>query len=434
MAEIIKVQIVALVSAKVLYSGVCLSDLHTKGAVAPGPDGIPITRFKMPHIGGHEGLGRIVALGPDCGSDLKLDTLVRIRWASRVCRQCEYCLVGTEQYCLKGTNYLHHEGRSFLKYLALDADCLTILPHDVDPKVIALVLCAGITAYKVGKSSSRSKHLGRHWLGVVGAGGRLGHMAVQYAKILGAQVIGIDAPDKCDFVLSLGATEFVVFINIGPVRRIRETTGLGAHSAVVTAGSGKAYAHACEMLRPRDLAAQESSPSTLFNSFTSNTAFQLGLALRLRILSLPSSQRKPALISISLGGGNTSTGAPHIVFQCATEPGTIPDNDVWVRRKRNTVERWGVSSWLMRRKIIAGLEGGNGDGTGVEEAFVRKYALGSSSGGKNADEYAIHGGGFPIRVKGVDGVVGVIVVSGLKQEDDHQVIVEVVREFIAQGQ
>ncbi|KAL5000406.1 hypothetical protein BDV10DRAFT_183472 [Aspergillus recurvatus] len=184
---------------------------------------------------------------------------------------------------------------------------------------------------------------------------------------------------------------------------------------------------------PRDLAAQESSPSTLFNSFTSNTAFQLGLSLRTRILSLPSSQRKPALISISLGGSNSPTGAPHVVFQCATEPGTIPDNDVWVRRKRNTVERWGVSSWLMRRKLIAGLEGGNGDGIGVEEAFVRKYALGSSSGGKNADDYAIHGGGFPVRVKGVDGVVGVIVVSGLKQEDDHQVIVEVVREFIAQG-
>ncbi|KAL4759225.1 DUF967 domain protein [Aspergillus foveolatus] len=184
---------------------------------------------------------------------------------------------------------------------------------------------------------------------------------------------------------------------------------------------------------PRELAAQESSPSAIFNSFTSDTAFKLGLALRTRILSLPSSQRKPALISISLGGSNGPTGAPHVVFQCATEPGTVPDNEVWVRRKRNTVERWSVSSWLMRRKIFAGLEGGNADGIGAEEAFVRKYALVSSSGGKIADDYAIHGGGFPIRVKGVDGVVGVVVVSGLKQEDDHQVIVEVVQEFIAQG-
>ncbi|KAL4909161.1 hypothetical protein BDW74DRAFT_78198 [Aspergillus multicolor] len=182
---------------------------------------------------------------------------------------------------------------------------------------------------------------------------------------------------------------------------------------------------------PRDLAAQESSPSTLFKTFTSTTAWNLGLALRSRILALPSSQRKPALISISLGSTNSATGTPHIIFQCATEPGTVPDNDMWVRRKRNTVERWGVSSWLMRRKIIAGLE--EGSTVGVEEAFVRKYGLGSSSGGRNADDYAVHGGGFPVRVNGVDGVVGVIVVSGLKQEDDHQVIVETVREFIEQG-
>ncbi|BCS20572.1 DUF967 domain protein [Aspergillus puulaauensis] len=177
---------------------------------------------------------------------------------------------------------------------------------------------------------------------------------------------------------------------------------------------------------PRDLAGLESSPSLLFTSFTSTTAWTLGLALRDRILSLPSAQRKPALISITLAGGLE----PHVVFQCATEPGTVADNDNWVRRKRNTVLRWGVSSWLMRQKMIAGRDG-NADG--VEEAFVGKYALVSSSGGKTADEYAIHGGAFPIRVKGVDGVVGVIVVSGLKQEDDHQVIVEVVRDFIGMG-
>jgi D-arabinose 1-dehydrogenase-like Zn-dependent alcohol dehydrogenase len=36
-------------------------------------------------------------------------------------------------------------------YIALDADYLTILPDDIDPKVIGPVLCAGVTAYKVCK-------------------------------------------------------------------------------------------------------------------------------------------------------------------------------------------------------------------------------------------------------------------------------------------
>ncbi|PKY03309.1 DUF967 domain protein [Aspergillus campestris IBT 28561] len=181
---------------------------------------------------------------------------------------------------------------------------------------------------------------------------------------------------------------------------------------------------------PVVLTAQESSPSVLFPTFTATTAWTLGLSLRERILSLPSSQRRPALISISLGGAYPS---PHVVFQCATEPGTVADNEEWVRRKRATVLRWGVSSWLMRRKVLAGLgalEGGEREKE-VEGAFVRKFALKSGSGGP-ADEYAIHGGGFPVRVTGVDGVVGVIVVSGLKQEDDHQVVVETVREFVGE--
>jgi D-arabinose 1-dehydrogenase-like Zn-dependent alcohol dehydrogenase len=72
---------------------------------------------------------------------------------------------------------------------------------------------------------------------------------VQYARAFGAQVIGVDAPDKRDFVLGLGATEFVDFVSSDPIQRVHEITRLGAHAAVVTAGSAKAFAHACEMLR-----------------------------------------------------------------------------------------------------------------------------------------------------------------------------------------
>lgn len=157
------------VLAKVLYTGVCLSgrkcsrseekkanlsDLHTKDGTASGIDGNPITNLKFPHVGGHEGVGRIVALGPGCGSDVKVGALVGIRFTSRVCRRCEYCLAGTEQYCVKATNHLHHEDGSFQEYIALDADYLTILPDDVDPKLIGPVLCAGVTAYKVISSKT----------------------------------------------------------------------------------------------------------------------------------------------------------------------------------------------------------------------------------------------------------------------------------------
>ncbi|CAI7657676.1 unnamed protein product [Penicillium glandicola] len=141
-------------------------------------------------------------------------------------------------------------------YIALDADYLTVLPDDVDPKVMGPVLCAGLTAYKAVLNANI--HPG-NWLVVIGAGGGLGHLAgissarnlgVQFARAHGALVIGVDTgPGKRDFVKGLGAQEFIDFVTEDPVKRVREITGLGAHAAVVTAGNAKAFANACGMLR-----------------------------------------------------------------------------------------------------------------------------------------------------------------------------------------
>ena len=65
---------------------------------------------------------------------------------------------------------------------------------------------------------------------------------------------------------------------------------------------------------------------------------------------------------------------------------------------------------------------------GDEKAFADKYMLGQTAG-----EYAIHGGGVPVRVEGMEGVVGVIVVSGLRQEEDHQIVVEALQTFLAEN-
>ena len=86
-----------------------------------------------------------------------------------------------------------------------------------------------------------------------------------------------------------------------------------------------------------------------------------------------------------------------------------------------------MSSLAMRRKIEAGMptdQTGKAVGS-VEELFKFKYMLGDSAG-----SYAVHGGGVPVRVRGVEGVVGVVVVSGLKQEEDHMVVVEALEELI----
>ena len=45
------------------------------------------------------------------------------------------------------------------------------------------------------------------------------------------------------------------------------------------------------------------------------------------------------------------------------------------------------------------------------------------------DKYAFHGGGFPIRLKST-GLIGTICVSGLPQEQDHQMIVDVLCKYL----
>ena len=88
-----------------------LPDLHTAAGTATGPDGLPITNIKLPHVGGHEGVGRIVAFGPDTtpsqGADI--GTLVGVRFLARVCHECEFCTSDREQHCGKASNHLHHE-------------------------------------------------------------------------------------------------------------------------------------------------------------------------------------------------------------------------------------------------------------------------------------------------------------------------------------
>jgi uncharacterized protein (UPF0303 family) len=116
---------------------------------------------------------------------------------------------------------------------------------------------------------------------------------------------------------------------------------------------------------------------------------------------------RAALISISTSSGSQT------LYQSVTGGNTSPDNEVWVRRKRATVLRFGVSSWLMNRKF-----------GGDEAAFAAKFGMDPVQAG----QYAIHGGGVPIRVEGVAGVVAVVVVSGLKQHEDHGVVAEVIRE------
>ena len=92
-------------------------------------------------------------------------------------------------------------------------------------------------------------------------------------------------------------------------------------------------------------------------------------------------------------------------------PGTNPDNDQWIIRKKNLVNRFGHSSWYFGQKLIQ-------DGTSLEKRYY-----------VSEKDFAAHGGCFPLAIKG-SGIIGTVTVSGLPQEEDHALVVHIIAEYI----
>ena len=92
-------------------------------------------------------------------------------------------------------------------------------------------------------------------------------------------------------------------------------------------------------------------------------------------------------------------------------PGTSPDNNDWMRRKRNVVSRFHTSTYA------------------VTQDMARRQTTLTERYGVDAKDFVAAGGGFPLRLSGT-GVVGSICVSGLPGRDDHGLIVQVLAEML----
>jgi propanol-preferring alcohol dehydrogenase len=142
---------------------------------------------------------------------------------------------------------LHHEDGAFQEYVCLDAGYLTILPVDVDPVLAAPTLCAGVTAYKAVMQADLRPG---SWLVVLGAGGGLGHYAVQYGLLRTPFVIGVDAGKKKGELVRGLRAEFVDFKTTPDLRAAIDklTNHKGVDAVIVAAGSSAAFATAASLL------------------------------------------------------------------------------------------------------------------------------------------------------------------------------------------
>src|SRR6266508_928173 len=137
-----------------------------------------------------------------------------------------------------------------------------------------------------------------------------------------------------------------------------------------------------------------------FTSFNEATAWQIGCDLVERAVK----EDLPVTIDITRGN--------HQLFHASLR-GTSVDNDEWIKRKVRLVYRFGHSSFYIGQLLKS-------KGKRIEEAYLISES-----------DYAPHGGCFPVIVRD-SGMIGMITVSGLAQEEDHKLVVRAITDYLAQ--
>lgn len=213
---------------RVEASGLCHTDIHAAHGDWP-------VKPTLPFIPGHEGVGIVTEVG-DGVTSVAVGDRVAMPWLGYACGRCEYCVSGWETLCEEQENAGYSIDGSYGEYAKGFADYLVQVPEGISPHDAAPLTCAGVTTYKAVKmSGARPGDL----VAVYGIGG-LGHLAIQYARVAGAEVVAVDLLDeRLETAKELGASHTINPREQDPVARIQE---LGGAAAVIsTAVSPKAF-------------------------------------------------------------------------------------------------------------------------------------------------------------------------------------------------
>lgn len=195
------------IQIEIMYAGICHSDLHH----VFGDWG----EEEYPMVPGHEIAGRVTAVGKNV-QKFKVGDYAGIGCMIGSCRHCDACEHGLEQYCEEGAIMTYHgidryndnehtQGGYSDTYVVAE-DFAIKIPQNADMSKVAPLLCAGITSYSPIMQAGVKKG---DKVGIAGFGG-LGHMGVQYAVSLGAEVTVFDiTEDKREDALRMGAVRYV---------------------------------------------------------------------------------------------------------------------------------------------------------------------------------------------------------------------------------
>jgi len=217
-------------------SGLCHTDIHAARGDWP-------VKPPLPFVPGHEGVGIVEQLGTGV-SHLAVGDRVAIPWLGYACGRCGHCVSGRETLCEAQVNTGYGADGGHADYALARASHVVPVPDGVTSLDAAPLTCAGVTTYKAVKVSGLRP---AERAAIFGIGG-LGHLALQYAEIFGAETIAVDVTeDKLRLAADLGADHLVNAADTDPVAAIKELGG--ADVAIVLAASPTVLEQAHASLR-----------------------------------------------------------------------------------------------------------------------------------------------------------------------------------------
>jgi len=222
------------VEIAVTHCGICHSDLH----LIANDWGIS----QYPFIPGHEVIGTVSAMGSEVRS-VSVGQRVGLGWQSNSCGRCEWCMKGMENLCPEAESTCVHRNGGYADTVRASSRFVLPIPDALASEGAAPLLCGGITVYNPLRDhginpSSR--------VGVVGIGG-LGHIAIQFARVFGAEVTAFStSAAKEEEARSLGAHHF---INSRESKSLKEVAGT-MDFILNTANADQDWATYIQALRP----------------------------------------------------------------------------------------------------------------------------------------------------------------------------------------
>ena len=236
------------VKLRVLYNGICGSDLHEiyHGPLASRTTPHPLNGVKNPVVLGHEFSGEVVELGKGI-DDLKVGDLVAVE-PVETCGKCPSCRAGHYNHCaLVAIHGYSREGGGLAEFTVVLRSMAHKLPDGLSARHGALVEPMAVSYHAVARTQAKAGQTV-----VVHGGGPIGVGALLALKARDVRVIVSEpSPERRAILSGLGADHVLDPARVNVVEAVRDLTGgNGAQASIDAAGAGASFKAAVASTAP----------------------------------------------------------------------------------------------------------------------------------------------------------------------------------------